>query len=236
MEMDSYEIIKYIANSEKKSPVQVYIKGELEDIDYGKYDIQFFGSEEWGVIFADYKKYLQFRAENHEKITGEKIISDRVNSAVGLADILKYKARIEPGSIIREMVDIGENAVIMMGAVLNIGCSIGKNTMIDMNVVVGGRAVIGENCHIGAGTVVAGVIEPPSAQPVIIGNNVLVGANAIIIEGVKVGDGAVVAAGSAVINDVPPNTLVAGVPAKFIKHVDEKTRGKSQILQELRKL
>ena len=91
MEMDSYEIIKYIANSEKKSPVQVYIKGELEDIDYGKYDIQFFGSEEWGVIFADYKKYLQFRAENHEKITGEKILSDRVNSAVGLADILKYK-------------------------------------------------------------------------------------------------------------------------------------------------
>jgi tetrahydrodipicolinate N-acetyltransferase len=124
----------------------------------------------------------------------------------------------------------------MMGAVLNIGAVIGENTMIDMNTVIGGRAVIGKNCHIGAGAVVAGVIEPPSADPVIIEDNVLIGANAVILESVKVGRGAVVAAGSIVTKDVAPDKVVAGMPAKVIKNVDEKTRDKTQLMEELRKL
>ena len=124
----------------------------------------------------------------------------------------------------------------MMGAVLNIGAVIGERTMIDMNVVVGGRAVVGKKCHIGAGTVLAGVIEPPSADPVIIEDDVLIGANAVILEGVKVGKGAVVAAGSIVVKNVEPNTVVAGVPAKMLKKVDDKTKTKTQLMEELRKL
>ncbi|MEJ2103620.1 MAG: DapH/DapD/GlmU-related protein [Ignavibacteriaceae bacterium] len=124
----------------------------------------------------------------------------------------------------------------MMGAVLNIGAVIGEKTMIDMNVVVGGRAVVGKNCHIGAGTVLAGVIEPPSADPVIIEDDVLIGANAVILEGVKVGKGAVVAAGSIVVKNVEPHTVVAGVPAKMLKKVDDKTKAKTQLMEELRKL
>ena len=53
-----------------------------------------------------------------------------------------------------------------------------------MNAVIGGRAIIGKNCHIGAGAVLAGVIEPPSAEPVRVEDDVLVGANAVILEGV----------------------------------------------------
>jgi len=134
------------------------------------------------------------------------------------------------------MVEIGDNCVIMMGAVLNIGAVIGARTMIDMNVVVGGRAIVGKDSHIGAGTVLAGVIEPPNANPVIVGNNVLIGANAVVLEGVKIGNGAVVAAGSVVVKDVEENTVVAGVPAKVIKMVDEKTRSKTLLIDELRKL
>ncbi len=74
----------------------------------------------------------------------------------------------------------------MMGAVVNIGAVIGEKTMLDMNVVVGGRAIVGCKCHIGAGTVLAGVIEPPSADPVIIEDNVMIGANVVILEGIKV--------------------------------------------------
>jgi 2,3,4,5-tetrahydropyridine-2,6-dicarboxylate N-acetyltransferase len=134
------------------------------------------------------------------------------------------------------MVEIGDHCVIMMGAVLNIGAIIGERTMIDMNVVVGGRAIVGKNCHIGAGTVLAGVIEPPSADPVIIEDDVLIGANAVVLEGVKVGKGAVVAAGSIVVKDVEPFTVVAGVPAKLLKKVDDKTKAKTQLMDELRKL
>ena len=100
--------------------------------------------------------------------------NDRRNSAIPTLDLKGINARIEPGAVIRDKVSIGDNAIIMMGASINIGASIGAGTMIDMNVVVGGRAVIGAMCHIGAGSVVAGVIEPPSAQPVVIEDDVLI--------------------------------------------------------------
>lgn len=123
-----------------------------------------------------------------------------------------------------------------MGAVINIGAVIGDRTMIDMNVVVGGRAIVGKDCHIGAGTVLAGVIEPPNAEPVVIGDNVVIGANAVVLEGIKIGEGAVVAAGAIVVSDVEPYTVVAGVPARVIKKVDEKTKSKTIIMDSLRSL
>ena len=83
--------------------------------------------------------------------------------------------------------------------------------------------------------VLAGVLEPPSAKKVTVGDGVLVGANAVLLEGVTVGDGAVVAAGAVVTGDVPPETVAAGVPARIVKRVDDRTRQKSAIDPELRK-
>ena len=54
-------------------------------------------------------------------------------------------------------------------------------------------------------------------QPIEIGNNVWIGIGALILKGVKIGDGSIIAAGAVVNKDVPPNTLVGGVPAKIIK-------------------
>ena len=53
-----------------------------------------------------------------------------------------------------------------------------------------------------------------TAKPIFVGNGCWLGAKSIILGGVKIGDGCVVAAGAVVIHDVPPNTLVAGVPAR----------------------
>ena len=139
------------------------------------------------------------------------------------------------GSIIRDRVSIGKNAVIMMGAVINIGAEIGESTMVDMNAVVGARGQLGKRVHLGAGAVVAGVLEPPSKSPCIIEDDVLIGANAVILEGVRIGKGSVVAAGSVVVEDVPAGVVVAGTPAKIIKSVDDKTKGKTEILDDLRK-
>lgn len=55
------------------------------------------------------------------------------------------------------------------------------------------------------------------AQPISIGNNVWVGMGAQILGGVTIGDNAVIAAGAVVTKDVAKNTLVAGVPAKFVR-------------------
>ncbi|MHB1685997.1 MAG: 2,3,4,5-tetrahydropyridine-2,6-dicarboxylate N-acetyltransferase [Ignavibacteriaceae bacterium] len=232
--MDSYEIINYIANSKKKTPVRVYLQGELEKINFSELD--FFGNNEFGVLFCEYDEFQKIYNSNKSVIKKYKTEIDRRNSAIPLADLTKYNARIEPGAVIRDLVEIGDNCVIMMGAVLNIGAVIGEKTMIDMNVVVGGRAIVGKNCHIGAGTVLAGVIEPPSADPVIVEDDVLIGANAVVLEGVKIGKGAVIAAGSVVVKDVEPYSVMVGVPAKMIKKVDEKTKSKTQLIDDLRKL
>ena len=156
------------------------------------------------------------------------------NSAIPMIDMLNIDARIEPGAIIRDMVTIEKNAVVMMGAVINIGAVIGEGTMVDMNAVVGARGILGKNVHLGACSVVAGVLEPPSATPVIVEDDVVIGANCVILEGVRIGKGAVVAAGSVVTKDVEPGAVVAGSPAKVVKMKDEKTAGKTQLMDDLR--
>ncbi|MBO8162189.1 MAG: 2,3,4,5-tetrahydropyridine-2,6-dicarboxylate N-acetyltransferase [Brevibacillus sp.] len=233
--MDANEIIKFIQTSEKKTPVKVHIKGNLEGIDFGPSTKAFLAGSV-GILFGEWKEIQPVLEANKDKIEDYVVESDRRNSAIPLLDTKNLQARIEPGAIIRDQVSIGKNAVIMMGAVINIGAVIGEGTMIDMNVVVGGRGTIGNNCHIGAGAVIAGVIEPPSATPVIIEDDVVIGANAVILEGVRVGKGSVVAAGAVVIEDVPPNVVVAGTPARVIKQIDEKTKAKTEIKQELRQL
>ncbi len=57
-------------------------------------------------------------------------------------------------------------------------------------------------------------------SPVIIGDNVWIGASVTIVPGVTIGDNAIIAAGAVVTKNVEPNTVVGGVPAKFIKNID----------------
>ena len=131
--MDSYEVIRKISESKKKTPAKVYLQGRLDKIDFGKLD--FYGSSTSGILFCEYSEFKEFYEKNNSQITKYKIEVDRRNSAIPMADLTKYNCRIEPGAIIRDMVEIGDNCVIMMGAVLNIGAVIGERTMIDMSII-----------------------------------------------------------------------------------------------------
>lgn len=230
---DPYEIARYIKEAKKATPVKAYVSGDLSGVDFG--NIEVYGSENFYVLFGESSEVCDLIMKNKDKIKKFKLENDRRNSAIPLMNILNVDARIEPGAIIRDKVVIGKNAVIMMGAVINIGAEIGEGAMIDMNAVVGARGKIGKRVHLGAGAVVAGVLEPPSKEPCEIGDDALIGANAVILEGVKVGKGSVVAAGSVVVEDVPEGVVVAGTPAKIIKYVDDKTKEKTKILEDLRK-
>lgn len=230
--MNAQEIIRYISESKKKTPVKLYVK-ENAPIDYGS--AQVFGAGD-KIVFGDWSELGPILEAHKADIADIAIESDRRNSAIPLLDMKDIPARIEPGAIIREQVEIGANAVIMMGAILNIGAVVGPGTMIDMGAILGGRATVGKNCHIGAGAVLAGVIEPASALPVVVEDNVLVGANAVVLEGVRIGENAVVAAGAVVLADVPPNVVVAGAPARVIKEKDAKTSAKTALEEALRTL
>lgn len=229
------EVIEFLKNSQKITPVKVYYKGKLAEAT-GMNNVKVFDHDTGGVVFGDWAEVSALLERSGSSIAYYEVEHDRRNSGVPLLNLLNVRARIEPGAIIRDKVTIEDHAVIMMGAVINIGCHIGEGTMIDMNATLGGRVQVGKMCHIGAGAVLAGVIEPPSAAPVVIEDNVMIGANAVVLEGVRVGAGSVVAAGAVVTQDVPAGSVVAGIPAKVIKQVDERTKSKTEIVDGLRQL
>lgn len=230
--MESNEIITYLKDAKKRTPVCVYVTTNQP--------IDFPNTETYGIqdkiIFGDWEDIYPVLESKKKDILQYHVESSCRYSACELFNPLSCHARIEPGAIIRDKVEIGERVVVMMGAIINIGASISDDTMIDMNAVVGGRAIIKKRCHIGAGSVIAGVIEPSSAKPVIIEDDVMIGANAVVLEGVHIGKHAVVGAGAIVLEDVEDNCVVAGCPAKVIKRKDKRTANKTSIQKDLRKL
>jgi len=234
--MNSKGIAELISMSRKRTPSKVYISGGFEVGDFAGLDFQAFGHGNFWILIGDYPVIERWMEKNKDRVKDKHIEIAARYSALPLIDLSKVEARVEPGAVIREGASIGKDCIIMMGAVINVGAEIGSRTMIDMNAVIGSRAVIGRDCHVSAGVVIAGVLEPPSKKSVVIKDHVLIGANAVVLEGVTVGKGSVVAAGAVVLKDVPPGLIVAGIPAKVIRKVEEvSNKDKISIVRSLRK-
>jgi 2,3,4,5-tetrahydropyridine-2,6-dicarboxylate N-succinyltransferase len=102
--------------------------------------------------------------------------------------------RVVPPGVVRFGAFLEPGAVLMPGYV-NIGARVGAATMIDTWATVGSCAQIGRDCHLAGGVGIGGVLEPPSAQPVIVEDGVFVGSRAVVVEGMWVGREAVIGAG-----------------------------------------
>ena len=87
-----------------------------------------------------------------------------------------------------------ERGVVLMPGYVNIGARVGANSMVDTWATVGSCAQIGKDVHLAGGVGIGGVLEPPSATPVIIEDGAFVGSRAIVVEGVRVGQEAVLGA------------------------------------------
>jgi 2,3,4,5-tetrahydropyridine-2-carboxylate N-succinyltransferase len=75
--------------------------------------------------------------------------------------------------------------------------------MVDTWATVGSCAQIGRNVHLSGGVGVGGVLEPPQAAPVVVGDEAMIGSRSILVEGARVGDGAVVGAGVILSASIP---------------------------------
>ena len=115
--MNAEEIIRLIAESEKKTPVKLYVK-EKNPVDYG--NARVFGTGD-KIVFGDWNELKGIIEAHQDDIEDIVIENDARNSAIPLLDKKNINARIEPGAIIRDQVEIGDHAVIMMGAIINIG-------------------------------------------------------------------------------------------------------------------
>ena len=101
--MNAQEIIQFIANAEKKTPVRMFVK-EKSPIDYG--DAKVFGVGD-KIVFGDWRELAGIIRDNADSIEDIVIENDCRNSAVQLLDIKDLHARIEPGALIRENAEIG---------------------------------------------------------------------------------------------------------------------------------
>lgn len=121
--------------------------------------------------------------------------------------------------------DCGKNITIGKAVFINSGCKFQDQ----------GGITIGDGSLIGHNVVLATLnhdLAPEKRSdmhpaPIVIGKNVWIGANVTVLAGVTIGDGAIVAAGAVVTKDVPTNTIVGGVPAKFIKNIDRSKEKKA---------
>jgi 2,3,4,5-tetrahydropyridine-2-carboxylate N-succinyltransferase len=96
-----------------------------------------------------------------------------------------------------------EPGVILMPSYVNIGARVGSGSMVDTWATVGSCAQIGRNTHLSGGVGIGGVLEPPQAAPVIVGDECFIGSRGIIAEGARVGDGVVLGAGCILTGTVP---------------------------------
>ncbi|PYS21710.1 MAG: UDP-N-acetylglucosamine diphosphorylase/glucosamine-1-phosphate N-acetyltransferase [Acidobacteria bacterium] len=126
--------------------------------------------------------------------------------AVGPFAHLRMNAKMEERAVVGNFVEVKKS-------------QIGRGTK-SMHLTYLGDATIGENTNIGAGTVTCNY-DGKQKHPTVIENNVRIGSDTMLVAPVRVGEGSVTAAGSVVTEDVPPNTLVAGVPAKVKKKLTD---------------
>ena len=115
---------------------------------------------------------------------------------------------IHPSSVILTQVPIEDGVIIYPNVVVMNDCTLGRGVFLNSGVTLGHDVRIGEFSSINPGVHLAGRIE--------IGKEVLIGIGSSIKEKVKIGDRAIIGAGSVVLNDVPDDTTVCGIPAKAL--------------------
>jgi acetyltransferase-like isoleucine patch superfamily enzyme len=139
------------------------------------------------------------------------------------------RVRIGKKAVVWNYVVIGDSSTIgdgtVVGSYVDIGknVAIGKNCNIQAHVTISNECKIGDSVFIAPNTSLLNDKYPRSTRlsAVTVRNDAVIGGGVTILPSVTVGKGSVVAAGSVVTKDVPPRTVVMGVPARFVMTLEE---------------
>ncbi len=177
------------------------VERTIADLDAGKLRVAEKIGREW--VVHDWVKeaiLLYFRLRHLEPMTAgsfeyhDKIPTKRNLAAAGVRVVppgtIRYGAYCEPG-------------VVLMPGYVNIGAYVGRGTMVDTWATVGSCAQVGQNVHLSGGVGIGGVLEPPSARPVIVEDGAFVGSRCILVEGVLVEEEAVLGANVTITSSTP---------------------------------
>ena len=118
-------------------------------------------------------------------------------------------AAIHPSAVISPSAQLGAGPTIMAGAVINAGALIGDNVIVNTGAIVDHDCIIGDHSHVATGACLSGAVK--------VGKGAHIGVGAVVRQAISIGSNSVVGAGAVVINDVPDNVVVVGVPAKIYK-------------------
>lgn len=120
------------------------------------------------------------------------------------------------GVVLGDGIHIGTNSTVAAGTIEP--TRIGNGTMLDNHVHVGHNVKIGQNCQLTACVELSGSVT--------IGDDVTLGPNSSVIQKIDIGDNSILGIGSVVTKPVPANVVVAGVPARLLRHLTEEDEAK----------
>ncbi len=126
---------------------------------------------------------------------------------------------------------ISQRAVRKTGIEIHPGATIGRRLVIDhgTGIVIGETAEIGDDVLIYQGVTLGGTGKDTGKRHPTVGNNVMISSGAKVLGPFKVGDNARIAAGAVVLEEVPPDCTVVGVPARIVRRGGEKVKPLDQI-------
>lgn len=215
----AFEVRADINHNTVSKEVRDAVEQTIADIDNGKIRVAEKKENDW-VVHQWIKKavLLSFRISDNEIVRdGYTNYFDKVDSKFSSysdEDFRKGGFRVVPPAAVRKGSFIAKN-VVLMPSYVNIGAYVDEGTMVDTWATVGSCAQIGKNVHLSGGVGIGGVLEPPSAMPVIIEDGAFIGSRSIIVEGVKIEKGAVIGANVTITATTPIIDVTGDEPKEY---------------------
>lgn len=125
---------------------------------------------------------------------------------LGLAHGLTPLTVYHPSAVCSTLAEVGAGSVLYPVSVVNAGAMLGVNVIVNTGAIVEHDCVLGDHVHVATGARLASAVH--------VGTCAHIGAGATVRQRISIGEGALVGAGSVVVKDVPPWTVVVGVPAR----------------------